>query len=121
MIKSQKHTLPLWTPNCKWHIKLPIIYGGWGGGGAVQKLLFDAESKNHKIPNSHYGGGGGGVSKNYFLMLSPKIIKSQIPIMVGGGGGGGRSENLTFDAKSKNHKIPKTHLTSMNSKLQMTH
>ena len=29
-----------------------------GGGGGVQKLLFDAESKNHKIPNSHYGGGG---------------------------------------------------------------
>ena len=27
--------------------------------GGVQKLLFDAESKNHKIPNSHYGGGGG--------------------------------------------------------------
>ena len=109
-------------------------------GGGVQKLLFDAEgcgeggggSKNYflmlspKIIKSQIPitvGGGGGGSKNYFLMLSPKIIKSQIPIMGGGGdgGGGGGVQNLTFDAKSKNHKIPKTHLTSMNSKLQMTH
>ena len=47
--------------------------------GGVQKLLFDAESKNHKIPNSHYGVGGGGVQK------------------------------LLFDAESKNHKIPNSH------------
>ena len=34
--------------------KIPISH--YGGG--VQKLLFDGESKNHKIPNSHYVGGG---------------------------------------------------------------
>ena len=75
--------------------------------GGVQKLLFDAESKNHKIPNSHYGGGGeGGGSVTELLMLSPKIIKSQKhtlplwtpnckwhiklsePISIYGGGGG---------------------------------
>ena len=42
--------------------------------------------------------------------------------MVGGGGAGEEGvQKLLFDAESKNHKIPKTHLTSMNSKLQMTH
>ena len=63
--------------------KIPNSHYG-GGEGGFRKLLFDAESKNHKIPYSYYGGGGG-VSENYFLMLSPKIIKCQIPITVGGG------------------------------------
>ena len=49
--------------------------------------------------------GGGGVS-DQLLMLSPEMVKYQIPISAGGvGGGGGWSP--TFDAKSRNAKNPK--------------
>ena len=46
---------------------------------------FDAESKNPKIPNSHCCRGGwvGG----QLLMLSPKMLKSQIHIFAGVGRG----------------------------------
>ena len=57
--------------------------------GGSENYFLMLSPKIIKSQNSHYGGGGGwGVSKNYFLMVSPKIIKSQIPISGWGGGGG---------------------------------
>ena len=41
-------------------------------------------SKSPKILKSHYGGGGGGFTTNFQLsMLSPNLLKSKIPYMVG--------------------------------------
>ena len=65
------------------------------GVGGNQFSTFDAETKLAKIPNSHGGGGGGrgwGLVETNFqlLMLSPNLLKSQIPMSVcvcGGGGG----------------------------------
>ena len=37
--------------------------------------------------------GGGGLMTN-FLMLSPNLLKSQIPYTVGGGGGGEENNNF---------------------------
>ena len=51
--------------------------GGW-------QPTFDAKSRNVKIPNSHFWGGWvdeGGVGCQ-LLMLSPEMLKSQIPIFV---------------------------------------
>ena len=65
-------------------------WGGGGGGFWDQLPTSDAESKSAKIPNSLYSGGGWGVGSNFqLLMLSPNLLKSQIPYTVGGGGGGG--------------------------------
>ena len=50
---------------------------------------FDAESRNTNIPNSHGGWVGGGGVGGQLLMLSPELLKSQIPIDWGGGGGWG--------------------------------
>ena len=69
--------------------------GGWGVGvGGNQFPTFDAESKFAKIQNSHVwwdggGGGGGGLVETNFqlLMLSPNLLKSQIPMSDGEGGG----------------------------------
>ena len=71
---------------------------------------FDAESKSAKIPNSLYGGGGGGGGGSgvqlQLLMLSPNLLKSQIPYMVGGGEGVGLNFQLLMTSpnrlKSKN-------------------
>ena len=61
-----------------------------GGGYRTQLPTFDAESKSAKVPNSLYGGGEGSVGPNFqLLMLSPNLLKSQIPYTVGGGVGGG--------------------------------
>ena len=50
---------------------------------------FDAESKSAKIPNFLYMVGVGGLVTNFFqfLMLSPNLLKSQIPYVMGEGGG----------------------------------
>ena len=71
---------------------------GWGGGGVAgtQLSTLDAESKSAKIPNSLYGdggggggGGGGGLGFNFqLLMLSPNLLKSQIPFTGVGAGPG---------------------------------
>ena len=100
----------------------------WGEVGD-QLPTFDAESKNAQIQKSHYGGGWGLVTnfqllilspnlqkshpKSHYggrgfqlLMLSPKMLKSQSPFT----GGWGLVTNFqTFDAESKNAKIPKSH------------
>ena len=55
------------------------IFVGGGGGEGGWWPTFDAESKNAKIPNSHFSGGGGG---GQLLMLSPKMLKSQIHIFL---------------------------------------
>ena len=39
-------------------------------------------------------------------MLSPNLLKSQIPCMRRGGGRGVKSELPTFDAESKSAKVP---------------
>ena len=73
--------------------KIPNSYvqGGWKGGGL--EANFDAKSKFATVPNSHVQGGwaGGGEVGGHFLMLSPNLLKSQIPMsrvgwQVGGGG-----------------------------------
>ena len=74
--------------------KIHIFTGGGGGWWPN----FDAESKNDKIPNSHFWRwvGGWGVSGK-LLMLSPKMIQSKIHIFAGrwvGGGGGVGSQLL---------------------------
>ena len=43
------------------------------------------------------------------LMLSPNLLKSQSPIMVGGEGKGVDDQFPTFDAESKSAKITKSH------------
>ena len=46
-------------------------------------------------------------AKFQLLMLSPNLLKSQIPYVSGGGGGGVSDGQLpTFDAESKSAKIP---------------
>ena len=64
------------------------VQGGRGGGN--QFPTFDAESKFAKIPNSHVQGRGEGLVETNFqlLMLSPNLLKSQIPMSRVGGGGG---------------------------------
>ena len=93
------------------------IFAG-GGAGLVAKQThifagggwwptFDVESKNAEIPNSHFAGGGG---DSQLLMLSPKMLKAQIHIFAGRQGGGwGGGWQPTFDAESKNAKIPNSH------------
>ena len=61
----------------------------WGRGlvGRNQFLTFDSESKFAKITNSHVQGGGWLVETNFqLLMLSPNLLKSQIPMSSGEGG-----------------------------------
>ena len=74
--------------------------------GECWQPTFDAESKNAKIPHSHLFQvwEGGGLAAN-FLMLSPEMLKSQIHIFADGRGG----QQPTFDAESKNAKIPHSH------------
>ena len=57
---------------------------------------------------------GGGVGSQ-LLMLSQKMLKSQIPMSrvgrwVGGWGGGEGGWQSTFDTESKNTKIPNSHI-----------
>ena len=58
---------------------------------------FDAESKSATIPNSLYSGGRGGGVHHQLLILSPNLLKSQIPYMVVGGGGGGEGLPPSFN------------------------
>ena len=105
-------------------LKFPFL------GGVARRPTFDAESKNPKIQNSHFRGVGG-LLAGQLLMLSPKILKSKIPISGGGGGllagqllmlspkilkswnshflGGGVARRPTFDAESKNPIIQNSH------------
>ena len=71
--------------------KIPkSLYGGGGEGAHDGQLpTFDAESKSANISKSLYGGGGGGcMMANFQLLLSPNLLKSQIPYAAGRGGGG---------------------------------
>ena len=52
-------------------------------GVGDQLPTFGAESKAAKIPYTV-----GGVTNFQLLMLSPNLLKTQIPIWWGGGGGG---------------------------------
>ena len=87
--------------------KIPkSLYGGGGGVHDSQLPTFDAESKSAKIPKSLYGGGRGCMMANFqLLMLSPNLLKSQSPFMVGGVHDG---QLPTFDAESKSAKVPKS-------------
>ena len=134
-----------WVQIC-WDPKFPLW---WGRGGGGEHPTFDTESIFAKIPHSLYsaGGGGGGEEGEHstsdakfplqwgggggcevniqLLMLSPNLLRSQIPL--GGGGGvniqllmlspnllrsqitfmvGGGGEHPTFDAETKFAKIP---------------
>ena len=70
-----------------------MVVGGQGGreGGVQDEQLptFDAESKSAEIPNSLYGGGVFMTANFQPLMLSPNLLRSQIPYTLGGGGWGG--------------------------------
>ena len=71
---------------------LMLRVGGWvvGGVSVNQFPTFDAESKFAKIQNFHVEGGwvgGGSVESNFqLLMLSPNLLKSQIPMLRMSGG-----------------------------------
>ena len=54
-------------------LKSQIPMGGGRGGGS--NPTFDAESRNAKIPNSHWGEGGGGLVTNLHKSSSNKISK----------------------------------------------
>ena len=71
------------SPNCHF----------WSGRAGNQLSTFDAEPKSAKISNSLYSEGvGGRLGPNFqILMLSPNLLKSQIPFTVGGGGRRGRA------------------------------
>ena len=82
---------------------------GWGEGTGTQFPTFDAESKSAEIPNSHFGWGEsqipilvGGWGKEelgpnfQLLMLSPNLLKSQIPSLVVGGGGRTQLSKVNF-------------------------
>ena len=71
--------------------------GGW-------QPTFDGESKNAKIPNSHFHRWDRGIETK-LLMLSPKMLKSQIHIFTGVDGWWS-----TFDTKSKNAKKSQIHI-----------
>ena len=92
---------------------IPMSRVGWGVGGN-QFSTFDAESKFATIPNSHVQGGGVGrglVGTNFqLLMLSPNLLKSQIPMSIVGGRVVGGNQFPTFDAASKFAKIPNSHV-----------
>ena len=79
--------------------------GGWVEGG--WRPIFDAEFKNAKIPNFHLhwvmGAGWGG---GQFLMLSPKMLKSQIPMSRLDGGGGVDGQLLMLSPKMLKSQIP---------------
>ena len=77
--------------------QIHIVAGGRGGWWPNS----DAESKNVKIPNSHFHRCGKGRIGSQLLMLSPKMLKSQIHIFTGGRG----HQQPTFDAKFINAKI----------------
>ena len=86
---SANFQLLMLSPNL---LRSQIAYMVGGGGGGVhddQLPTFDAESKSAKIPNSLYGGWRGGFMTINFqlLMLSPNLLRSQIPYMVGARGG----------------------------------
>ena len=67
----------------------------------TQLLTFDAEIKSTKNPNSVYGGVG--VGNNFqILMLSPNLLKTQIPYMVVVVGGGGLGPNFQLLMPSPN-------------------
>ena len=90
------------------------VWGGGGGRGRGERVgdqlpTFDAKSKNAKILKFNFQGrGAGGLVTNFqLLMLHPKMLKSQSPISRRGGGVG--VQLPTFDAESKNVKIPKPH------------
>ena len=108
------------------------IYIVEGGGRGGWWPTSDAESKNVKIPNSHFHRCGKGRIGSQLLMVSPKILKPQIHIFTGVGKGrvggqllmlspkmlksqihiftGGRGhQQPTFDAKSINAKILTSH------------
>ena len=51
------------------------------------RSTFDAESRNAKIPNSHFHRWKRGI-ESQLLMLSPKMLKSLIHIFAGRGGKG---------------------------------
>ena len=66
-----------------------IPYVGGRGVENADFPTFDTESKSAKIPNSLCGqGGGGGVGRaqTFKILLSPNLLKSQIPYAAGGGG-----------------------------------
>ena len=84
------------------------IFAGGGGWWPT----FDAESKNaKKVPNSHFHRWERGPTfvGSQILMLSPKMLKSQIHIFAGGPTFDAESRwgdwQPTFDAESKNAKI----------------
>ena len=71
--------------------KIPTSLYDWGGAGDELFPTFDADSKSAKIPNSlNNGGRGCGRVKKHelfpTLMLTPNLLRSQIPYTIGGGG-----------------------------------
>ena len=83
--------------------------GRWVGERGDWWPTFDAEFKNAKILNSHLLGGG--AVGGQLLMPSPELLKTKIPIYGGGGRWVGERGDWwpTFDAESRNAKIPNSH------------
>ena len=81
----------------------------WGGGLST----FDAGSQSAKIPNSLYGRRGVLGFNFQLLMLSPNLLKSQIPYMVGGWRGGGLGPNFQLLMLSLNLLNPKNFIVEV--------
>ena len=95
MLKSPKLTFSQvgeegWQPTFdaeSKNAKIPISHFCRCGKGEGWWPTFDAESRNAKIPNSHFHRWKRGI-ESQLLMLSPKMLKSHIHIFAGRWGKG---------------------------------
>ena len=90
-IRTRPYTVKDQSPADPNLLKAQILYLE-GRGVKNQLPTFDTETKSDKIPNSLFNmGGAGGLVTNFFqhLMLTPNLLKSQIPYKEGEWGDGG--------------------------------
>ena len=80
--------------------------GGRGLGTNFQLLMLSPYLLKSQIPFMVWGLGGGVLGTNFqLLVLGPNLLKSQIPFTIGWGGGGG-NQLPAFEAELKSAKVP---------------